>query len=287
MPHDPRFVHNHASTESIATSGGQNDSGLFVLDFNDERYLPFEYAGAVSRWRIELPPENNQFELNMLSDLVVHLSYTAREGGDALRQAAKQATEQHLPAGGWRLFDIRHEFPDAWEVFQPAFQRTSHKYTDHRRGQRPTRDFQLQLTRNMFPFISGGRVITVVSLSLFIEVCSAEVGEYIKVKYYAPGHKFDGVEDECCTDDVREFDCVMTREWPGLYHGTLKVKLGPIYGSELHGFGMLRYPEHISDISETYMLCRFEAGSNEECKRPAHLQQHRKVWGHHQWMEGL
>jgi len=37
--------------EAIATSTGQNDAGLFLLDLNDERYLPFEYAGAVSRWR--------------------------------------------------------------------------------------------------------------------------------------------------------------------------------------------------------------------------------------------
>ena len=28
--------------EAIATSSGQNDSGLFELDFRDERYLPFE-----------------------------------------------------------------------------------------------------------------------------------------------------------------------------------------------------------------------------------------------------
>ena len=48
--------------EAIATSTGQNDAGLFTLDFNDQRYLPFEYAGAVSRWRIELPAENNYFD---------------------------------------------------------------------------------------------------------------------------------------------------------------------------------------------------------------------------------
>jgi hypothetical protein len=35
--------------QSIATSHAQNDSGMFELNFRDERYLPFEGAGAISR----------------------------------------------------------------------------------------------------------------------------------------------------------------------------------------------------------------------------------------------
>ena len=49
------LLKRYGATEAIATSTGQNDTGLFELNFRDERYLPFEYAGAVSRWRIELP----------------------------------------------------------------------------------------------------------------------------------------------------------------------------------------------------------------------------------------
>ena len=60
-PDDPRIVRQYGAREAIATSCGQNDSGLFELNFRDQRYLPFEYMGAVSRWRIELPPENNYF----------------------------------------------------------------------------------------------------------------------------------------------------------------------------------------------------------------------------------
>ena len=96
-PDDPRFVHQYGATEAIATSIGQTDTGLFQLNFNDERYLPFEFAGAVSRWRIELPPENNQFDLNTLSDVVIQLNYTAREGGEALRRAANEVAQKHLP----------------------------------------------------------------------------------------------------------------------------------------------------------------------------------------------
>src|SRR5262249_56425493 len=42
---DPRFTNNFAAVQSIATSHGQNDSGLFELNFRDERYLPFEGGG--------------------------------------------------------------------------------------------------------------------------------------------------------------------------------------------------------------------------------------------------
>ncbi len=109
---DPRFVDNLAAIQSIATSGAQNDSGLFELNLGDERYLPFEGAGAISRWRIQLPLETNRFDRNTISDVIVHLRYTASEGGDGLRAAA-------LPAQttGARLISMRHEFPTAWHRF--------------------------------------------------------------------------------------------------------------------------------------------------------------------------
>ena len=49
------------------TSSAQNDSGLFELNLRDERPLPFEGAGAISTWRIELPNDVPQFDFE--SDL--------------------------------------------------------------------------------------------------------------------------------------------------------------------------------------------------------------------------
>lgn len=40
---------------SVATSTAQNDAGVFEFSFRDERYMPFEGAGAVSTWRLLLP----------------------------------------------------------------------------------------------------------------------------------------------------------------------------------------------------------------------------------------
>jgi hypothetical protein len=51
---DPRFVESNIPFKAIATSNAQNDSGVFELSFRDERYLPFEGAGAVSEWSLEL-----------------------------------------------------------------------------------------------------------------------------------------------------------------------------------------------------------------------------------------
>lgn len=71
--------------EEIALSTGLNDSGLFTLNFDhDERYLPFEYTGAVSRWQLAFPnPKDQAILLSSLTDIIVHVRYTARTGGRA------------------------------------------------------------------------------------------------------------------------------------------------------------------------------------------------------------
>jgi hypothetical protein len=115
---DTRFAHLYGTREAIATSSGLSDAGLFKLNFRDERDLPFEFAGAVSRWRLELPPETNAFELETFTDVVLQLNYTAREGGEDLRRTASESAQGRLPGDGWRLFDVRHEFPDAWVMLE-------------------------------------------------------------------------------------------------------------------------------------------------------------------------
>lgn len=68
-----------AGRSSIATSSGQSDGGQFELNFRDERYLPFEGAGTVSRWKLEFPSEFRSFDYDSISDVLMHLSYTADE----------------------------------------------------------------------------------------------------------------------------------------------------------------------------------------------------------------
>jgi hypothetical protein len=118
---NPRVVTNFSAMQSIATSTAQNDSGMFELNFRDERYLPFEGAGAVSRWRIDLPKDCNAFDFDTISDVILRLSYTAREGGNLLKAKAKEAMNQAIAdtekAPLARLFSARHEFPTPWQQF--------------------------------------------------------------------------------------------------------------------------------------------------------------------------
>jgi hypothetical protein len=105
-------------TSTIATSHAQNDAGVFELNFRDERYLPFEGAGAVSEWSLELPSKIRMFDYGSISDVVINLSYLVRYDGtladeNHILDALKDYSQQ-LQNGLFRLVSLRHEFPDAF-----------------------------------------------------------------------------------------------------------------------------------------------------------------------------
>ncbi len=76
---------NLRASQQIALSHGTDDNGQFQLNFQDERYLPFEYTGAVSRWTLTFPnPEAQKVMLKSLTDIILHMSYTARREGGSL-----------------------------------------------------------------------------------------------------------------------------------------------------------------------------------------------------------
>jgi hypothetical protein len=134
---DARFIENNILVKAIAASGGQNDSGLFELNFHDERYLPFEGGGAISHWSMELftdLPANNpdsahpdfgsplrQFDYRSISDAIVHVKYTAREDGGTFKNLAVTNLRNYLSEDettpSRRLLDLRQEFPSQWSRF--------------------------------------------------------------------------------------------------------------------------------------------------------------------------
>jgi hypothetical protein len=150
---DPRFRDQIGAVQSIATSSGQNDSGLFELNFHDERYLPFEGAGVVSDWLVDLPQDSNQFDFSTIADVVMHLRYTAREGGVALREAAKKHVADQ-PIAGYRFFSARHRFPTEWQKF----------LNPNSDGQTLT----LPLTANEFPFLSDGKSVVLQGVTFLL-----------------------------------------------------------------------------------------------------------------------
>jgi Tc toxin complex TcA C-terminal TcB-binding domain/Neuraminidase-like domain len=77
---------NLRASQEIAISSGLDDDGLFTFNFGDERYLPFEGTGAVSKWALEFPTlgtenDERQHMLESLTDVILHVRYTASNGG--------------------------------------------------------------------------------------------------------------------------------------------------------------------------------------------------------------
>lgn len=119
---DDRFSTVNTPITAIAVSTGQNDNGVFELNFKDERYMPFEGAGAVSTWKLSLPADFRQFNYSTITDAIIHLRYTSVDGGDKLKTAATGALLNYLTSvedlsqqeGLFTLFDVQHDFPNEW-----------------------------------------------------------------------------------------------------------------------------------------------------------------------------
>lgn len=126
---------NLADVQTIAISVGQDDTGLFEPNLRDERYLPFEGRGVVeSSWRLELPASVRNFDYETITDVILTIRYTAREGGSVFGNAvqsglasalstlarADSLSEPEKGTGQVRLFSARGEFPEAWRSFVAA-----------------------------------------------------------------------------------------------------------------------------------------------------------------------
>lgn len=151
-------------TPSIATSTAVNDAGVFELTFRDERYLPFEGAGAISSWRLELPNQLRMFDYNTIPDIVLHISYTARDD-DAFRATVETAIADSLTtfaskSGMHRLFSLRHDFPDAFYQLQ------------HAAGS--TQETHVKLGREHFPYFLSTRTLTITEAILFLQPQGAD-----------------------------------------------------------------------------------------------------------------
>ncbi|OQW61976.1 MAG: hypothetical protein BVN28_05975 [Nitrospira sp. ST-bin4] len=175
---DTRFASNFGALQSIATSHAQNDSGMFELNFRDERYLPFEGMGAISRWRIDMPIENNAFDLDTISDVVMQVRYTARDGGGALATAAADALyalltdAQRTPLV--RAFSLKNEFPSEWSQFLNSTILTAASDATHAGIDQRLR-FDLS---NRFPFQHRTSSIAIQSAQLYLKLKQDLVGHY-------------------------------------------------------------------------------------------------------------
>lgn len=160
-----RFVHNWLGIRSIATSSAQNDHGMFELNFRDERYLPFEGAGVISRWRLELPAEFRHFDYDTISDVVIHMSHTARDGGDVFKSAVTTSIQDAInkwlnilaeeETGIPRLFSLKHEFPNAFhKLLNPTG---------------PTQEATFEVARQHFPYLLHDRELAMLEATVYLK----------------------------------------------------------------------------------------------------------------------
>jgi hypothetical protein len=249
LPGDPRIFRSYSATEAIATSTGVNDTGLFQFNFDQPRYLPFEYKGAVSHWRIELPAQNNDFDVDQLTDVIVQLNYTAREGGEQLRRAATAAACCRLPGDSLRLFDLRNDFPDVW----PAI-----------REHEPPRRLRLQFWPAMFPFVPERRVRWIDRLVLVFSAPDADPGRHHLIRFWQQG------DDRA---EVQDVECVATGTWPGYFYGVIAPKrpLGPLT-RERASQCSVELPAGVGEICSAYVIAHYDAPCWPRCGDPRHPQ---------------
>jgi hypothetical protein len=152
---DPRFVDYFGAADLIVTSGGSNDSGMFETMLTGERFLPFEGAGAVSSWMLSLPAQLRPFDYLTISDVILHIRYTAREAGNPLgAQATKELMAMLATAGQSSqalMLNLRYDFPAEWSAFVNG-----------------AANFSVTLLKDYFPYmVLGAKTVSVDKLTLY------------------------------------------------------------------------------------------------------------------------
>jgi hypothetical protein len=160
---DDRFVDYIGAVQSIVTSTGLNDSGMFETNLRDERFLPFEGAGALSTWKLDLPKDYRVFDYNTISDVILHIRYTARQGVEpakvnaALDELFQQASQANLAL----LFSLRYDFPTEWSAFVNG-----------------AGDFTAAIRKDYFPYFTQGKQkqITIAGFDIYGQDVSVHHG---------------------------------------------------------------------------------------------------------------
>ncbi|RQO30137.1 hypothetical protein DBR32_11160 [Taibaiella sp. KBW10] len=166
------------NSNRIATSSAQNDSGVFELNFRDERYLPFEGTGAIATWTISFPKEYRQFDYNSINDIILHLKYTARYDG-VLQQQAQDNINTVLSTLNeenilHRYFSAKHEFSNNWFAYAKNFESNSYAR------------LVMEFDRSTFPFFCKDKKISIETINLSLNAKEGLSGTYTaRVTYTA------------------------------------------------------------------------------------------------------
>ena len=211
--------------------------------------------------------------MDSLTDVILHMNYTAREGGEMLRDAAQASARKKLPGDGWILIDLRKDYPDAWEKFRHAFGTGE-----------ADRRMTIKVTRKLFPFLPADPALRIAKLAVLFEMeeacehacpeirdcaCAREEMHAQRLVEVTVGHAGEGREHRDDCGEV-EIACVTDAAWPKLYHGVADVDIGPIDRCHQGHSLTLNVGRDTGKMARAFMLCRYETiGTCCESTRPA------------------
>jgi hypothetical protein len=109
------LIENWLPNQAIAISSGLDDNGMFTLNFDDPRYLPFENTGAVSEWELSLPKETNRFNFDTITDVIISVKYTSKYDG-ALDTNVRNWLSAY-PYNGCLYYILQQAYASAWFTF--------------------------------------------------------------------------------------------------------------------------------------------------------------------------
>lgn len=183
---DDRFMDYIGAIQSIVTSTGQNDSGMFETNLRDERFLPFEGAGAESTWKLDLTKDYRAFDYNTISDVILHVRYTARQGVDPtkVKVSLDDLFQQANQAGLALLFSLRHNFPTEWSAFVNG-----------------AGDFTATIRKDYFPYFMQDKAIKITGLELYNGI---DITKHHSIG--APSQMDENVAIEAATDGLADKD---------------------------------------------------------------------------------
>lgn len=147
-------------TTTIATSTAQNDAGVFQLNFRDDRYMPFEGAGAVSSWKLSLPKNFRQFDYNTINDVIIHVSYVA-EYDELFREKVEEGNDA---TEGTLINILKNKALSRTFSFRQEFSNDFHRLTE----QAVNQPVIIKIQNKHFPLFMNGRNLKVSKAKLVL-----------------------------------------------------------------------------------------------------------------------
>ena len=168
---DTRFVYNYAAVpQKVAMGNAQDDPGLFITTISsniaDQRYLPFENAGAVSTWHLEMPESTNEIDLSTVGDVVLHLYYTALDGGAEFQNTVVTNNEATQPTSGIKVFSAQNDFAAPAPTAANPYPVTPWQAFLATAVSPANQTLTLSISPSKFPAWTRGKTISVTSLTV-------------------------------------------------------------------------------------------------------------------------